>query len=73
MGKGRRTTGDRVYDLDRLKKALEEPRTIRYLESRFCVSRATIHRWLKELEDLGVGLKRLDVSRPTKYQLEVKK
>ena len=54
---------------ERLRAALTEPRTMRYLVSRFKVARSTIHRWLADLEDKGDAVIRVGAGRPVKYKI----
>ena len=63
----RRTQEDVDYDLERLREALAEPRTMRYLTARFRVCRQTIYRWFETLQAEGVPIRRVGVRRPTRF------
>ena len=55
--------------LSQMKAYLKNPRTVEDLEAELTVSRRTVFRYLKVLEDRGARVKRANIGRPTKYQI----
>ena len=65
----RRADGERDHDLNKLEDYLAQPRTLDDLTNRFDCSRRTIYRYITDLQDSGVNVVRIGVSRPTQYKL----
>lgn len=55
--------------ISELKKYLSKPRTVEALEDKLMVSRRTVFRYLKILENRGEQVKRANIGRPTEYQI----
>ncbi len=55
--------------IELIRWSLQKPRTIREMVIIADVSRRTIFRWLKLLESRGWSVRRVNINRPTKYQI----
>lgn len=65
----RRPPGEREKDIERLRKALKKSRTMDDLVATLDVDRRTVYRYLDDLQEQGVQVTRVGLSRPTRYQI----
>ncbi len=55
--------------LEAVRKKLKRPRTVDELAEAVDVSRRTIFRWLAVLQERGHDVQRVNLGRPTEYQI----